>query len=282
MSAMPTAQASATVARATVDPAPAAVLDRRGEVLQLSERQIRRIARARGPRRSIVAIAARQAWHEWRIRIATRTSFRHRANDAAVSAYCEMDGDDFAGINARQAWSNWRTIPRNLAGHLPNRPVRIVDLCCGIGESTEVLACYAAPGSSLLGLEYNPRFVGIARERAYRHAEGAPADVRFVAQSVLETFRDEGGAELPAASVDLVNASGAVGCHFDRAASERLAAEVARVLAPGGLALIDSGPAGTPGDDLRGIFARRGFECLGHARSCLVDRYRQLRMRKTA
>lgn len=274
-------QASAAVASATVDPStPVRALKRRGDVLHLGERDIVRIARAHGPRQGIVAIVARQAWHEWRIRLATRTSFRHRANAAAVSAYCEMDGDDFAGINARQAWANWRTIPRNLAGNLPNRPVRIVDLCCGIGQSTDVLAYYATPGSTLLGLEYNPRFVELARSRIYRHAEGIPAEARFVAQSVLETFQDENRTALGADSVDLVNASGAVGCHFDRAASVRLAAEVARVLVPGGLALIDSGPAGTPGDDLRSIFAEHGFVSRGHARSCLVDRYRQLRLRK--
>ena len=275
-------QASVIVARAALDPVPATSppLARRGDVLILSERQIRRIARDHGPEQTIVTIVARQAWHEWRIRLATRTSFRHRTNAAAVSAYCEMDGDEFAGINARQAWANWRTIPRNLSGHLPNRALRIVDLCCGIGQSTAVLAYYAAPGSTLLGLEYNPRFVGLARQRAYRHAEGDAAEASFMAQSVLDTFRDNSGAALGAGSVDLINASGAVGCHFDHAASVGLAAEVARVLAPGGLALIDSGPAGTPGDDLRAIFADHGFISLGHARSCMVDRYRQLRLRK--
>ena len=110
--------------------------------------------------------------------------------------------------------------------------------------------------------------------------EGGAAEASFMAQSVLDTFRDNSGAALGAGSVDLINASGAVGCHFDHAASVGLAAEVARVLAPGGLALIDSGPAGTPGDDLRAIFADHGFISLGHARSCVVDRYRQLRLRK--
>jgi len=273
---MPTAQATAT---SSVQTPAAPALDRSGPLLAIADRDIVRIARERGPAQPILVIAARQVWHEWRIRLATRVSFRHRANADAVSAYCAMDGADFAGINARQAWANWRTIPRNLSGNLPNRPLRLVDLCCGTGQSTEVLACYAAPGSTLLGLEYNPRFVAIAQARAYRHAEGVPAEVRFVAQSVLETFRDETGATLTAASVDVANACGAVGCHFDRAASARLAAEVARVLVPGGLALIDSGPAGTPADELRALFAEHGFTSLGEARSCAVDRYRQLRLR---
>lgn len=274
---MSDAEASATTAAALAEGPRVPAFDREGAVLAIGERALRRIARSRGPRDGIVRIFLRQGWTEWRLWLDRSVNFRHRENRAAVDAYCAMDDAEFAGINARQAWANWRTIPRNLDGALPNRPVRVVDLCCGTGHSTEVLAWYAAPGSALLGLEYNPRFVAAARRRAYRHAEGAPAEARFTAQSVLETFREPDGSAVADGSIDLVNASGAVGCHFDHAASARLADQVARVLRPGGIALIDSGPAGTPAEDLRAIFAARGFACTGAARSCLVDRYRQLR-----
>ncbi|MBA3685055.1 MAG: class I SAM-dependent methyltransferase [Planctomycetes bacterium] len=259
------------------------LIERGGDILALTPRQIRRIARARGPSQTLPGIVMRQAATEYRLWLVRKVNFRHRDNHAAVSAYCEMDGDDFRGINARQSWSNWRTIPRNLAGRLPNRPVRVIDLCCGIGESTEVLACYAAPGSWLLGLEYSPRFVAIARERsrAIRDDRGQPADVHFVAQSVLDTFRDDEDQPLADASIDLVNASGAVGCHFDRAATAVLAREVARVLVPGGLATIDSGKSGTSSADLRTLFADQGMEQIGDAHSCVFDRYRQLCMRKS-
>ncbi len=260
------------------------LIPREGGTLELTPRQIRRIARLRGPRQTLAGIVLRQAVTEYRLWLVRKVNFRHRDNGAAVSAYCEMDGDDFLGINARQSWANWRTVPRNLVGKLPNRPIRAVDLCCGIGQSTEVLACYAAPGSWLLGLEYSARFVDIARQRArgIRDDQGLPADVRFRAQSVLETFRDDDGQALADGSVDLVNASGAVGCHFDRAASAVLAREVARVLQPGGLATIDSGKSGTSSDDLRVLFAEHGMECIGEAHSCPFDRYRQLCLRKRA
>ncbi len=275
---------AATRSSRSIPAVDAPFIERTGECLELTPRQIRRIARARGPAQSLPGIVLRQAATEYRLWLVRKVNFRHRDNHAAVSAYCAMDGDDFRGINARQSWSNWRTIPRNLSGRLPNRPLRVVDLCCGIGESTEVLACYAAPGSWLLGLEYSPRFVAIARARArtIRDDRGQSADVHFVAQSVLETFRDEDGRPLADASVDLVNASGAVGCHFDRAATAVLAREVARVLVPGGPATIDSGSSGTSSADLRALFAEQGMERIGDAHSCVFDRYRQLCLRKTA
>jgi SAM-dependent methyltransferase len=159
--------------------------------------------------------------------------------------------------------------------------VRTVDLCCGTGQSTQVLAYYLAPGSEILGLEYNPRFVAMARARAYRTREGGPAHVAFHAQSVLEPFRDEGGVPLADQSVDIVNSSGAVGCHFEPGTTARLASEVDRVLRPGGLALIDSGRNGTSEPDVRAIFGERGFDVLHRSRSCAFDRYRQVCFRKS-
>ena len=68
--------------------------------------------------------------------------FRQNRNHLACQAYRQMNLEEFQALNARQAWANWRTIPRNLAGRLPQRPVLALDLCCGVGESTEVLAYY--------------------------------------------------------------------------------------------------------------------------------------------
>jgi SAM-dependent methyltransferase len=158
--------------------------------------------------------------------------------------------------------------------------VRAIDLCCGTGQSTAVLAHHLAPGSEILGLEYSARLVAVARTRLYPSRTGAPARVVFRAQSVLERFRDEDGVELPPASVDLVSSSGAVGCHFDPSATAVLADEVTRVLRPGGLALIDSGRSGTSRPDVRAIFEARGFALEHEARSCWVDPYVQLCFRK--
>jgi SAM-dependent methyltransferase len=228
----------------------------------------------------LLPIVARQAFHEGRVRLWRGIRYRSRRNDEACRAYCDLEPWEFEGLNARQAWANWRTIPRNLDGHLPKERVGAIDLCCGIGQSTEVLAFHLPQGSEILGLEYNPRFVAVARTRAYLSRNGSPATVRFRTQSVLDTFRDADGAVVPDASVDLVNSNGAVSCHFDADATRALAGEVDRVLRAGGLALIDSGRDGTSEGELETIFAGRGFRALHRTRSCLFDRYTQICFRK--
>ncbi|HEX6736796.1 MAG TPA: methyltransferase domain-containing protein [Vicinamibacteria bacterium] len=249
-------------------------------VLRLSEGAVRRAAEEHASLGALLKIVLRQAHYEARLRWRRHIRFRSRHNDQAVRAYAAMDPWEFEGVNARQAWANWRTIPRNLDRRAPSAPLRAVDLCCGTGQSTQVLAYYLAAGSEILGLEYNPRFVASARGRSYRTRDGGPAHVTFHAQSVLEPFTDPAGALLPDHSVDMVNSSGAVGCHFDPDTTAVLAAQVDRVLRPGGLAFIDSGRSGTPEPEVRAIFGARGFEVLNRARSCVLDRYRQICFRK--
>lgn len=224
----------------------------------------------------------RQAWHEVRVRKLRHIQFRSRENQKAREAYAAMDPWEFEGINARQAWANWRTIARNLEGRLPREPVRAIDLCCGTGQSTAVIAHHLSAGSEILGLEFSPRLVGVARSRSYPNVSGEPLRVRFRAQSVLEPFRDEEGELVAEGSVDLVNSCGAVGCHFDPEATRTLAAEVARVVRPGGIAAIDSGRSGTGPADVQAIFVRHGFEAIHRARSCFLDPYLQICFRKRA
>jgi len=229
---------------------------------------------------SLLAIVVRQACHELRLRWLRRLRFRSRVQEQVRRAYGAMEVWEFEGLNARQAWSNWRTIPRNLDGRAPAEPLRAVDLCCGTGQSTEVLAYYLAPGSRILGLERSPRFLITARSRSYRTRSGVPAAVEFGLQSVLETFRDSRGRELEKASIDLVNSSGAVGCHFDARDTAWLAREVARVLRRGGLALIDAGRPGTSEHELVEAFGEHAFDVIHRARSCALDRYTQVCFRK--
>jgi SAM-dependent methyltransferase len=142
------------------------------------------------------------------------------ATNASARAL-ERGAREFEAINQRQAWANWRTIRRNLAVWGPERAVRAVDLCCGTGRSTEVLAYSLEPGSQVLGVDSEARFVAAARERRYRSRLGAEASVSFACQSVLEPLRNADGELEAPASVEVVNSSGAVGCHFDPAAKAR-------------------------------------------------------------
>lgn len=222
----------------------------------------------------------KQAFYENWLKIGKKVNFRHSDNDAAVRGYSRMNIKQFDGINARQAWANWRTIPRNLSSQLPFRPVRALDLCSGVGDSTRVLAHYLPENSEILGLEFNAYFVSIAQRKKYQHCTGAKAKVTFREQSVLETFRDGEGLEIAAESIDLINCVGAVGHHFVPAQTRVLTAEINRVMRPGGLALIDSGSAGTPKPELVKIFAELGFNPVNGARSCCIDPYEQICFRK--
>lgn len=249
--------------------------DSSGPRAAFSERTILAAARRFGPG-PIGMLAARYAWTAARLQWRKRVRFRQSHNGRACAAYSAMGIEEFAAINARQAWANWRTIPRNLSGRLPDRALFALDLCCGTGDSTAVLAWYCPVGSHIHGLEYNPAFVATARRRAFVNRHKGRANVGFFAQSVLEAFCDERGRRLPDGCADLVNASGAIGCHFDQTATRRVAAECRRVLRAGGLALIDSGPEGTDRAALLHVFTAGGFAYSGEARSCPLDRMRQL------
>lgn len=244
-----------------------------------AQARLRRVARERLPD-GLAVLVLRQAWAELVVAVARRLRFRAGENDRAVRAYCAMSVAEFEGVNARQRWSNWRTIPRSLDRRLPARPCRAVDLCSGVGDSAEVLACCLPEGSEILGLEYNPEFVRRARARAYRDAEGRPVRAVFRAQSVLEPFRDGAGERLADSSVDLVNCCGALALNFRDGQIEAIAGEIRRVLRPGGLAAVDA-PAGRAGTEgMVRVFSSRGFEALGLARSCFLDRYSQICFRR--
>lgn len=248
-------------------------------MLKLEAARIRRVARERLPE-GLPRLLLRQAWAEFVVGVGGRLPFRESENARAVRAYCGMTVEEFEGVNARQRWANWRIIPRSLHGRLSGRPCRAVDLCSGVGDSAEVLACWLPEGSEVLGLEFNPEFVRRARARTYRDAAGRPAKVAFRAQSVLETLRDPSGVRVAGASVDVVNCCGALALNFSEADIDSLAAEIARVLRPDGIAAIDAPASGAGSERMIRLFGRRRFEALGCAKSCLFDRFSQICFRR--
>jgi SAM-dependent methyltransferase len=236
---------------------------------------VRRHLESRWPGGLLPLVFLKQALYEQIL--LRRKGIRFRAHDetSVQRAYSAMTPREFDAINARQSWANWRIIPRNLRGRSPEEPVVAIDLCCGTGHSTAVLARCLPSGSTVLGLDVGPKLIEVARDRMYAGDGHSRQTLRFAVQSVLEPFRWPAGRLVEAGEAGLVNSSGAVGCHFEPEATSRLAREVKRVLHPGGLALIDSGPEGTSGADVVSIFGALGFEVLGRARSCVFDRYWQ-------
>jgi SAM-dependent methyltransferase len=252
-----------TMARANEQPG------RTGRLLRIDEAEIRR----RGPG-NLLGVC----WRQWRAeRALARRGVHFRTTDVAAlaTAYAAMSDGEFDAINGRQDWANWRTIPRALSGHVPARPLRVLDLGCGSGGSTRVLAFYCPAGSRITGYELAAPLVEIARRRAYADRSGRPADVTFCCQGVTEPLRQPDGTPVADGSVDVVNASGVVGHHLDAVTFRPLIGELKRVLRPAAVALLDVGP--TLGDvELSAILAAAGFARLGHRRSCWLDRTGQV------
>jgi SAM-dependent methyltransferase len=235
-------------------------------------------ARSHGPREGILGLAIRHTLTVWKLR---RRGVRLWVRGPeTLRTYSAMSMEEFAAINCRQAWANWRTIPRSLDGRVPQRPVLALDLCCGDGASTAVLAWWLPPGSAILGFESDERLAQVGGRRRYPVRGGGHAAVCILARSVLEVFCDADLQPLATGSVQVVNSSGALGCHFTPEQSARVLAEVARVLAPGGHAFIDAGSAGTSPARMLAIASGLGLVPDGQARSCVFDRHPQVALRK--
>lgn len=212
-------------------------------------------------------------WRQWRAERALARRgihFRTTKLDDVEKAYAAMTDQEFDAINGRQDWANWRTIPRAMNGHIPDRPLTVLDLGCGTGSSTKVLAFYCPPGSRIIGYELAAPLVEIARRREFRHRSGQRARVEFCCQGITEALRDPAGKVFQEQSVNLVNASGVVGHHLTKESTADLAKELKRILCSGGLAMLDVGPTMRDAE-LTEIMATYGFGRLGRFRSWFFD-----------
>jgi SAM-dependent methyltransferase len=219
-------------------------------------------------------------WRQWRTERALHArgiDFRTTDPDEARRAYSSMTATEFAAINGRQAWANRRTIARSLAGLLPHRPLEAIDLGCGIGESTRVLASLLPPGSQVLGIEFAAPLVEVARE--FNTRDHVTSEAQFVVGSIIETFTDRDGHPIDASRIDVVNASVIVGHHLEPPAAESAAEEIHRVLKPGGIAKLDIGPK-LSAKRLTTLMKQLGFEPLRRTRSHLFDPTGQVVFRK--
>jgi len=233
-------------------------------MLHISSRDIRRHGKGN---------VAGVLWRQWRAERRLRrrgVDFRDTDIEKVAQAYTEMSVEDFEGVNARQVWANWRTIPRSLSDHVPDRPLRVLDLGCGTGGSTQVLAFYCPVGSHITGYEIAEPLVTMAKRRVYRQREGKIARVDFRRQSVTERFLDAAGAEIENGTVDVANAGGVVGHHLDEGMLQPVVQELTRVLKRSGIACLDVGPTLTA-ETLTRRMGEWGYRSLGRQRSWFGD-----------
>lgn len=211
---------------------------------------------ASSPWRGLLGLV-RQRWIEFRLR---RRAIRFRSTDTAcvASAYAAMSSTEFDCINAPQEWQNRRVIPRALRALTAPGPWRAIDLGCGSGASTQILAAQLPPASTLIGYDLCPALLERARTRRYHDHDGGAIHAAFVQQSIAQPLGDPAGGPLGDATIDVAHAAGVVGHHLSTADVVAMAAELGRVVRRGGVAILDAGPA-MPHDQLEGILRARGF-----------------------
>lgn len=159
--------------------------------------------------------------------------------DAAADTFDDEPHHALSDPVIRGAW--WDVLERVL----PAPPARVVDLGCGTGSLSVLLAEH---GHQVVGLDVSPRMLGLARAKAQRRG----VDVTFV-------LGDASAPPMGEAGIDVVVTRHVVWALEDRAA----AIDVwLRLLAPGGRLVLVEGRwhtgAGVASDELDGLLARPG------------------------
>lgn len=242
------------------------------EKLRITESEVQRMAQIHAPTRALPVVLIRQWLAEFLPRILKGANIRKDGNANVFKAYEKISPDELKSVNMRQHWAAWRAIPRSLSNVINNTPLFAVDLCCGLGESSQILAHYLPEGSKILGVDFNSRFVASAKSRA---RSCAPTQLHFRTQSVLDPLRDESGTLLPKASVDLVHSIGALACHFTFSETKSVVKNAVRVLRPGGILILDMRKSGRERRSLESMILRMGFKHVKCASSCAFDRTSQ-------
>lgn len=226
-----------------------------------------------------IASLIRLKWKQFKVETLGGYHFRGQEKDFVHHAYNKMDHDTFSAINGAQEWVNWRQIPRALRKRIPKGPAVIVDLGCGPGSSTRILAWYGTPAWRIIGIDFSEDLIHRARSLKengdFHTADGGKPTIEFVVGSVVESFRDASDTRLADHSVDYVNSSGIVGHHLNKDSFLCLAKELQRVVKPNAFVALDSGPH-LKAKDIRPIMEQFGFILCAKIRSVPLDPRPQL------
>jgi len=235
--------------------------------------------------RALLANKAHELWTKARGRRIKGQGMIGAPAGVVQDGFSGLAADGFEEYNLPQAWVESRMIPQALHGRVPRAGARILDLGCGPGTSTRLLAHFADPSWFILGMDLTPALIDAARLRAqagaFRNAAGQTIPTAFVRQDLAAPLRGPDDTPVPDASIDLAISCGVVGLYMDTPGATALAHELARVLRPGGFAALDAGPA-IPVPALRQILAGAGLTPDGTCRSVWCEPRPKLVYRKPA
>ncbi|MDX2148171.1 MAG: class I SAM-dependent methyltransferase [Planctomycetota bacterium] len=192
---------------------------------------------------------------------------------SVATGFESLSPRDFETYNLPQNWVERRTIPRALNRRVPAHNARVIDLGCGPGFSTRIIAHFAQPSWNILGFDFVAHYIAEASRHAaagtIRNRDNLIIRPTFRVQSITETLATDSG-PLEASSIDFAVAGGVVGLYLQPPDVATLALELCRVIKPGGYAALDSGPA-IPPHRLKHIMLDRGFAFVELIRSVAFD-----------
>lgn len=195
------------------------------------------------------------------------------APGAVRDGFASLIGADFDEYNLPQSWVERRQIPRVLHRRVPKQRASILDLGCGPGTSTEVIAHFAHPSWEVIGYDLTPHLIEAARSRAeeggFKNHQGEAIAPTFVCQNIAAPLM-RNGSPIPDASIDLALSGGVVGLYLRRRDAITLVRELRRVVKPGGHIALDAGPS-IPERLLRALAERHGFEFIERVRSFWIE-----------
>ncbi len=184
-----------------------------------------------------------------------------------------LRGDDFHEYNLPQAWVERRQIPLAIRGRIPAHGATVLDLGCGPGTSTEVLAYFADPSWTIIGYDLIDHSIAVARARAerseFRNRTGAVIRPVFECQSIARPLL-RAGLPIASASVDFAVSGGVVGLYLQPTDAAQLLDDLSRIVRPGGYIALDAGPS-VPVATLRALGHNRGFVFHSLAKSFWIE-----------
>lgn len=195
--------------------------------------------------------------------------------DAKIVAegFGALRGADFDEYNLPQVWVERRQIPQAVHGRVPMRDAVVLDLGCGPGTSTEVLAYFADPSWTIIGYDLVEHSITAARERAarsgFRSRDGAVIHPHFECQSIATPLLLR-GEPLGGGTVDFAISGGVVGLYLRPADAEKLIRDLRRIVKPGGYIALDAGPSVTA-DTMRAIASENGLAFRSVAKSFWIE-----------